>query len=455
MAAARLRPASSGNLRLRVASRLAAAAVLMALAGCGGRPVGVLTPTPGASQGASQGASTVDLMAVTTRKASAEPGILFSGERAPKISLTDFRISIPPETARKVGEVQWPKKLPADPATDFTTVSAREVSRDGARGWFRAETKSRPRHVLLFVHGFNNTYEDAVYRFAQIVHDSDTEAVPVLFTWPSRGSVFAYNYDRESTNYSRDALEETLQALAAEKSVEDVSVLAHSMGSFLVLESLRQMAIRNGRIAPKIRNVILASPDVDVDVFKQQLGEMGPQNERPRFTIFTSTDDRALKVSSRIAGRVPRLGAIDPKTEPYASEFAQAKIDAFDLTALQSTDSLSHGKFAESPAVVKAIGGRLVAGQQITDSELSLGERVGQFTAGVASTAGGVAGAVVSAPLAIVDAKSRRSYGGQWDSVGDGLDDTFSSVTPEMRRRGQAPTTSTAGSKPTNQPTTR
>lgn len=429
----------------------------------------MLTPTPATAPGV----SIVDMMVVTTRKASPQPGVLFTGERDPKISLTDIRISIPPDRIRQIGEVQWPKTLPADPATDFTTVAAREVTRDEARSWFRAKSKGG-RHVLLFVHGFNNTYEDAVYRFAQIQHDSGADAVPILFTWPSRGSVLAYNYDRESTNFSRDALEEALQALAKEPSVTDVSLLAHSMGSFLALESLRQMAIRNGRIAPKIRNVILAAPDVDVDVFKQQLGEMGPVGQRPRFTVFTSTDDRALMVSSRIAGKVPRLGAIDPKAEPYASEFKTGGVDAFDLTDLETAESLRHGKFA-SASVVKAIGRRLVAGQQISDSELSLGERVGQLATGVATGAGAAAGAIVSAPIAIVDPKTRRSYGDQWSSAGDGLGDALGSLAPPAPRGGrsaprqaspqppaeasttppQASTTSSAGSSPSNSTRTR
>ncbi|PZQ15911.1 MAG: esterase [Ancylobacter novellus] len=434
---------------MSVRSRIAVTLVCALLAGCGGRPEGVLVPSPASAPGV----STVDLMAVTVRRPTAQPGMLFSGERASKVSLTDIRISIPPDSARRIGEVQWPKKLPPNPATEFSTLSATEVTRDQARGWFRREAKGR-RHVLLFVHGFNNTYEDAVYRFAQIAHDSGAEAVPVLFTWPSRGSVFAYQYDRESTNYSRDALEETLQTLAKAPEIEDVSVLAHSMGSFLTLESLRQMAIRNGRIAPKIRNVILAAPDVDVDVFKQQLGEMGPPNERPRFTIFTSTDDRALMLSSRIAGQVPRLGAIDPKAEPYASEFRQANIQAFDLTDVQSADQLRHGKFA-SADVVRAIGVRLVDGQKIATNDPSLGERVGQFTTGLASGAGAAAGAIVTAPLAIVDPRTRRSYGDQWGSVGGGFNDAASSLRPDQRRRAQAPTASSAGASPSNSAATR
>lgn len=422
-------------------SFLARALVLVSclvLAGCGGRAEGVLQP----STASAPGVSVVDLMVVTTRAATSEPGKLFSGERAAKISLTDIRVSIPPDQVRQIGEVQWPKKLPADPAKEFSTVSVRDTDREGARDWFRREAKGR-KHVLLFVHGFNNTYEDAVYRFAQIMHDSAAAAVPVLFTWPSRGSVLAYNYDRESTSYSRDALEETLQSLAKAPEVDDVTVLSHSMGTFLTMEALRQMAIRNGRIAPKIRNVVLAAPDIDVDVFKQQLGAMGDPAERPRFTLFTSTDDRALKISSRIAGQVPRLGAIDPKAEPYASEFASAKIDAFDLTDLSSADELRHGKYA-SATVVQAIGGRLVAGQQISDSDLSLGERVGQLTTGVASGAGGAVGALVSAPLAIVDPRTRRGYGDQLGAVGAGFGDAFSSLQPEQRRRVQARAQTTA-----------
>lgn len=401
--------------------RVLAVGLALLVAACAGRPTGVLIPNSLEAKGASR----VDLMVATTRARSAQPGVLFSGERGTALSLTEIAVSIPPDNVRQIGEVQWPKKLPGDPAVNFTTLFTKPTDRDGARAWFKRETKGKKKHVLLFVHGFNNAYDDAVYRFAQIVHDGDTNAVPVLFTWPSRGSVFAYNYDRESTNYSRDALEEVLQALAKAPEVEDVSVLAHSMGSLLALESLRQMAIRNGRIAPKIRNVILAAPDVDVDVFRQQLGEMGAPEQRPRFTIFVSRDDRALQVSSRIANGVPRIGAIDPTQEPYKTEFAKAKIDAFDLTDLRANDSLAHGKFAASPAVVKAIGGRLVAGQDVTAGELGLGERIGQVAAGAATTAGSAAGAIVTAPIAIVDPATRRNYGDRLNDLRGNVSGTF------------------------------
>ena len=84
-------------------------------------------------------------------------------------------------------------------------------------------------------------FEEAVYRLAQIADDLHAPAVPLLFTWPSRGKLLAYGYDRESATYSRDALEALLQKLARDPEVREVSVLAHSMGNWATLEALRQM----------------------------------------------------------------------------------------------------------------------------------------------------------------------------------------------------------------------
>ena len=60
------------------------------------------------------------------------------------------------------------------------------------------------RRALVFVHGYNNRFDDAVFRFAQLVHDTNAAVVPVLFTWPSRANALSYGYDRESAGLSRD-----------------------------------------------------------------------------------------------------------------------------------------------------------------------------------------------------------------------------------------------------------
>ena len=154
------------------------------------------------------------MLVATTRQKSATRGEIFSGERAPSVSFAEISVSIPPDSSRARGEVQWPASLPGDASREFVTLKANEINAKQAARWVSSSGKGK-KHVLVFVHGFNNRFEDSVYRFAQIQHDSGAATVPVLFTWPSRGSVWAYGYDRESTNYSRDALETLLRTLLA------------------------------------------------------------------------------------------------------------------------------------------------------------------------------------------------------------------------------------------------
>ncbi|NKL62032.1 alpha/beta hydrolase [Rhizobium beringeri] len=409
----------------RRASRAALTGLLVAtmvLAGCGGRPVGVMQ----AAGTVAPGTSKVDLLVATTRAADDNPAVLFSGERGTGLAVNAVDVSIPPEANRKVGQVQWPSRLPADPLRDFVTVSVDPLEGERAGETWLKSHMPKSRRVLVFVHGFNNRYEDAVYRFAQIVHDSHADVAPVVFTWPSRGSIFDYNYDKESTNYSRDALEELLTRTAANPAVSDVTIMAHSMGTWLTVEALRQMAIRNGHVASKINNVILASPDLDVDVFGRQFASLG--KERPHFTIFVSQDDRALALSRRISGNVDRLGQIDPSVEPYRSKLEAAGITVLDLTKLKGGDRLNHGKFAESPEVVKLIGDRLIAGQAITDSNVGLGEAVGAVAMGAAQTAGSAVSVAVSTPIAIFDPRTRRNYDAQLKRLGQSMNNTVGSV---------------------------
>ena len=104
-------------LRSSAAPFLSALLVCLALVGCAGRPTGILVAS--ATAEAPAGTSQVDLLVATTRRAAgAAPGELFTGERGTGLSYADISISIPPESARAVGEVQWPQSMPADPARD-------------------------------------------------------------------------------------------------------------------------------------------------------------------------------------------------------------------------------------------------------------------------------------------------------------------------------------------------
>ena len=394
------------------------------LAGCAGLPEGVLIPLETDVPGTTQ----VPILVATTRAPSADPGILYSGERGPAIDLNEIVVSIPPEENRTVGEVQWPKKLPPDPSRDFAALSVKTIPDvRAAEAWF-LKHRTPNRRLLIFVHGFNNRYEDAVFRFAQIAHDSRMEATPLLFTWPSRGSLFAYGYDKESTNYSRSALELVLKTAVQNPAVDEITVLAHSMGTWLTVEALRQMAIRDGGVPSKIENVILASPDLDVDVFRQQLADMGPKH--PKFTVFVSRDDQALRVSRRISGNVDRLGAIDINDPQYRALLEREGIVVLDLSALRVGDRLNHSKFAESPEVVRLLGARLIAGQTVTDQDIGLGERLGAAAMDVSNTVGSAAGLAVSVPIAIIDPATRDSLDDQADQFGRHLGNAVTGLVP-------------------------
>ena len=341
------------------------------------------------------------MLVATTREPSGDQATLFTGERSPKPYLTAIDVSIPPKRAS--GTVQWPKRLPPNPATDFAVTSVKEIDTvPEGRAWFHQNIQGG--HALVFVHGFNNKYEDSVFRLAQIVHDSGMQATPILFTWPSRAQLTAYQYDKESTNYSRTALEQALRTLAADPDVKDITILAHSMGTWLTMESLRQMGIRDGHVNSKIHNVILASPDIDIQVFAKQFAEMG--TPAPKFTIFVSQDDKALAVSSFITGKVSRLGAIDPTVEPYRSKLEAAGITAIDLTKVKG-EGLNHGKFAESPEIVQLIGQRIVTGQTLTDSNVTLGQGLTAVVGGTVTTIGNVAATAVAAPVTVLEQPMR------------------------------------------------
>ena len=313
------------------------------------------------------------MLVETTRSPSTTPGIIFSGDRARQRSRYHLVISIPPDQNRKIGKVQWPRQSPPNPRTDFVTMTADNLDEAQLDKWF-SSVAGRKRKLFVFVHGFNSTFPEAAYRLAQIVHDSGMEAAPVLFTWPSRGRVLDYAYDAVSAAYSRDALEYVLTRAATDPNVSDITVMAHSLGNWVMIEALRQMSIRHSHIYPKIKNVIMAAPDLDVDLFRSELQQIG--SPRPRTTILVSQDDKALAFSKSIGGNVDRVGELNPDLPQYKSKLAQYNIVVINLTKLKSGDPFNHSKFAESPEIIRLIGQRLIAGQQIEGRDLTLGERV-------------------------------------------------------------------------------
>lgn len=325
--------------------------MLTVLAACGHRP-DVMRPVAVDEPQTER----VDMLVATTRQPSDNRALLYTGERGEDVRLDNIVVSIPPAKARQIGQVQWPDRGKPDPRRSFVTVKADFLNDNQVMPWFRKVSQGKKR-VLVFVHGFNNDYAESMYRFAQLVHDARIDAVPVLFTWPSRGNVLDYVYDRESTIYSRFGLGAVLKAAVDSPDVADVTVLAHSMGTGLAMEALRDMANKYGKVSPKIHSVFLASPDIDVDVFQRQVLEMG--DKRPHITILSSQNDLALKLSTWLAGDVQRLGTTDFR--PYEKLLRQYGITVIDASEAKQDDVLGHSAFAQNADILKAFGNSFLA----------------------------------------------------------------------------------------------
>ena len=180
------------------------------------------------------------------RRSSSRRGSCSGGSRGRGLEFADIVVSIPPDSARQPGEMQLPSSPPGDPEREFVILRADRMDLAQARANFDMRVRRAPgRRVLIFVHGYNTRFEEAVYRFAQIVHDARVNVAPGIVHLAVRRQPDRLCLRPRQRLYSRDALETVLQALAKDPSVNSIIILAHSMGNYLVVESLRQMAIRD------------------------------------------------------------------------------------------------------------------------------------------------------------------------------------------------------------------
>ena len=164
--------------------------------------------------------------------------------------------------------------------------------------------------VLLYVHGFNQTFEMAALDAVRLSDGISFRGETMAFSWPSKAKLLDYGYDRESAMWSRDALEKVLETLTGNPSTGRVHLVAHSVGTMVTMEALRQLYARRGEsIVDRIGAVVFASPDIDVDVFSSSVERIGPL--AAKITVITASNDRALAVSRWIAGGISRVGAAE------------------------------------------------------------------------------------------------------------------------------------------------
>jgi esterase/lipase superfamily enzyme len=201
--------------------------------------------------------------------------------------------------------------------------------------------------VLIYVHGFKQTFESAVLDAAHLADGIKFRGQTIVFSWPSKAGFFDYAYDRESAMWSRDEFERVLNSIATTPGAGRIHIVAHSMGTMLTLESLRQLYARSGdAIADKIGAVVFASPDIDMDVFTSAVVRIGPVGRK--ITVVAATNDRALALSGRLAGGMTRVGAAE-----------KAAIERLGVRVIDASDAgwgmINHDLFLSNAEVRKVI----------------------------------------------------------------------------------------------------
>ena len=314
-------------------------AAVVAVAACA--PRGPIVVLPDADTGYER-----RIFAATSRAADETgwPGT----ERAEALGFLRIDVSVP--GGRETGEVRLAGRIP-DPETEFVARSAAHYSgapgfRDGLREAIASRSRGM-REVVIYVHGFNTTFAEGVMRLAQLSHDLDIDAVPVVYSWPSIGAPLGYEYDQDSALFSRDGLEELIAAVQG-LGAERILLVGHSMGAMLVAETLRQMAISQpGSLRARLGGVVLIAPDIDVQLFRRQAERMG--NLPDPFIIVTSERDRALLLSARLSGQRTRLGNLDD-----VSELSELEVTVIDVT--QFSSGIGHLTAVESPLLLSLLG---------------------------------------------------------------------------------------------------
>jgi len=288
-------------------------------------------------------------------------------------------IGVPP--GHQPGKVERAAFGSEDPQEHFTMRSRRGLDETAFFAELASHISGRigsNRDVLLYVHGFNTSYDEARFRLAQIVDDARFGGVAVLYTWPAAGSLLDYGAAKENATIARDALSKLLHRLSELPDIGRVHILAHSMGAWLAMEALRENAISGSPdLSGKLRDVMLAAPDIDLNVFRQQLARLDPSH----VFVLVSSNDRALSLSRTLAGDRQRLGALDPNNPSDRTALEDLGVKAYDLSR-ESTGLIGHGTYADAPQAVRTIGAQIteqrpqdanvqaVLGQKPVDSKI-------------------------------------------------------------------------------------
>jgi esterase/lipase superfamily enzyme len=272
----------------------------------------------------------------------------YTGERSRDLSFGAVRVRIP--DTHRIGKIELPSSVEifslrfrGDPDQHkyFKIRGIQETSEDQ---WIHLLSSANEKKALIFVHGFNTKFKDAVFRTAQIVWDLQFPGTTVLFSWPSRGEIADYDYDRDSALGSRYALLHVVDDLH-KSGYDDIDIVAHSMGNLIAIDALSNSASSRSPVAI-VAQLVMAAPDVDRDLFIQEIPRIAKVAKG--LTLYASKNDRALQLSKRVGGRIPRAGDV-----PASGPIVIASLSTIDVSAIgDELFGLNHNTFATTRNVL-------------------------------------------------------------------------------------------------------
>lgn len=308
-----------------------------------------------------RGATQQTILVVTTREPDKLGNNGFSSERAQYPTYLRMVVSVPP--GHRPGTIEWPRGAP-NAASSFAVIESKVISHEKF-----VDMTAAGRSALVFVHGYNNNFQESLFRLVQISADADARSTPILFAWPSRGSFSSYLADRDSSNFSRDELVQTLDDLGTRK--VETKILAHSMGSWLTVETLRQLRLQSKSLSlGQIDQVILAAPDIDIDIFRKQLKVVG--NLKKPIIVLSTKDDLALATSRWLSGASAKAGALDiddPRTIALAEE---RNLQIIDISDVRAPTRIRHDRFVTLATMLPRIPLRALTAGTVGTGTLSV-----------------------------------------------------------------------------------
>jgi esterase/lipase superfamily enzyme len=208
----------------------------------------------------------------------------------------------------------------------------------------QAIAKAPSRDVFIFVHGYNNTFEDAARRAAQLAYDLNFDGTPILYSWPSQASATSYTVDEAVTPISGLKMAEFLNTVVAQSGAARIHLIAHSMGNRVLIDALQAFLAKR---APDQRQhlfgqIVFTAPDVDRDYFAAAFDSL--QGVAERLTLYASDSDYALHTSQIVHG-APRAGSAG------ASIIKLRGLDTIDMSGVPA-DMLGHSYFAANGGAI-------------------------------------------------------------------------------------------------------